>query len=121
LCGEAVSGAHGGRSSSTRLHVRQLFARHRVRSLLRNYPKRCADKQPGRETLRRNIPAAAAVDSLDGVGASPGYHIRTVASSDHLPRGEKPAPSPIFYLQLLKRGADDPEGELKCGSTTMRA
>jgi hypothetical protein len=33
----------------------------------------------------------------------PGYHPRTVASSDHLPRGATPAPSPNFGLWITSR------------------
>jgi hypothetical protein len=84
---------------------------------------RCADKQPGPET--RNIPAAASVEMLDGVGASPGYHIRTVASSDHLPRGEKPAPSPLFPpldpQRVQRIGGLRPHGTLRMGDFGRKA
>ena len=43
---------------------------------------------------RRNNRARRVVVQRDGAGLSPGYHTMTVAASDHLPRGVKPAPSP---------------------------
>src|ERR1700738_5549488 len=79
----------------------------------------------GGQSVQRNIETTATVKTPDGVGHSPGYHTRTVASSDYLPRGEKTAPSAIPERRpgsalLSSSGIRRKEGRLRPPNATTR-